>query len=30
LLMRRYDGLVKSGKIKGRSSGGVQGIGASM
>ncbi len=29
LLMRRYDGLVKSGKIKGRS-GGMQGIGASM
>lgn len=28
LLMRRYDGLVKSGKVKGRS--GVQGIGASM
>lgn len=29
LLMRKYDGLVKSGKLKGRSSG-VQGIGASM
>jgi preprotein translocase subunit SecY len=29
LLMRKYDGLVKSGKIKGRS-GGMQGIGASM
>ena len=29
LLMRKYDGLVKSGKIKGRSSG-VQQIGASM
>jgi len=28
LLMRKYDGLVKSGKIKGRS--GMQGIGASM
>ena len=28
LLMRRYDGLVKSGKLKGR--GGMQGIGASM
>ncbi len=28
LLMRKYDGLVKSGKLKGRS--GVQGIGASM
>ena len=27
LLMRKYDGLVKSGKLKGRSSG-VQGIGA--
>ena len=30
LLMRRYDGLVKSGKITGRNSGGMQGIGASM
>ncbi len=29
LLMRKYDGLVKSGKLKGRSSGGIQ-IGASM
>lgn len=29
LLMRKYDGLVKSGKIKGRASG-MQGIGASM
>jgi len=28
LLMRKYDGLVKSGKLKGKS--GVQGIGASM
>ena len=28
LLMRRYDGLVKSGRLKGR--GGMQGIGASM
>lgn len=28
LLMRRYDGLMKSGKLKGR--GGIQGIGASM
>ena len=30
LLMRRYDGLVKSGRIQGRSSGRVQGIGAGM
>jgi len=30
LLMRRYDGLVKSGKITGRNNGGMQGIGASM
>jgi preprotein translocase subunit SecY len=29
LLMRKYDGLVKSGKLKGRNSG-VQGIGANM
>ncbi len=28
LLMRKYDGLVKSGRLKGRS--GIQGIGASM
>ena len=28
LLMRKYDGLVKSGRLKSR--GGVQGIGASM
>ncbi len=30
LLMRKYDGLVKSGKIMGRASGGLQGIGAPM
>ena len=30
LLMRRYDGLVKSGRIQGRSSSRVQGIGANM
>ncbi len=30
LLMSKYDGLVKSGRIKGRSSGGMQPIGASM
>ena len=30
LLMRKYDGLVKSGKLKGRASGGMQGIGAPM
>ncbi len=30
LLMRRYDGLVKSGKIQGRSSSRMQGIGAGM
>lgn len=30
LLMRKYDGLVKSGRIKGRSGGGMQPIGASM
>jgi len=29
LLMRKYDGLIKSGKLQGRSSG-LQGIGASM
>jgi preprotein translocase subunit SecY len=30
LLMRKYDGLVKSGKMKGRSTGGMQQIGAGM
>jgi preprotein translocase subunit SecY len=30
LLMRKYDGLVKSGKLKGRRSGGMQQIGAGM
>jgi preprotein translocase subunit SecY len=30
LLMRRYDGLVKSGRIQGRSSSRMQGIGAGM
>jgi len=30
LLMRRYDGLVKSGRIQGRSGGRMQGIGANM
>ncbi|MFN7119971.1 MAG: preprotein translocase subunit SecY, partial [Saprospiraceae bacterium] len=30
LLMRRYDGLVKSGRIQGRSTGRMQGIGANM
>jgi preprotein translocase subunit SecY len=30
LLMRKYDGLVKSGKIKGRASGGMQTIGSGM
>lgn len=28
LLMRKYDGLIKAGKVKGRSSGGIQQIGA--
>ena len=28
LLMRKYDGLIKSGKVKGRSSRGIQQIGA--
>lgn len=30
LLMRRYDGLVKTGKIQGRNTGRMQGIGANM
>ena len=30
LLMRKYDGLVKSGKLKGRTSGGMQTIGSDL